>query len=492
MIHKLADRLRGRNKPAKEGYRTAFKATSLFGGVQVVTVLTGLLKSKLVAVWMGTTGFGILSLYNAAVNLIFSISNLGLQSSAVRDIAAASADKGKTLAIIKAVNRWVLASGLLGALLTVALSPRLSRWLFESDQYVGAFVLLSAAVLLMGLFNQNYAVLQGLRKLRLMARANIFGALAGFVCSVPVFYFFREQGLAWTVVISALASAVVSLLYVRKLGLVLPKQDWHTSMVLGSDTVKLGIVMAISSIAVFMVQFVVKTYISHRGGLGDVGLYQAGWGLNEQYLGLVFTAMAKDYFPRLSQVAGDHRKVRKSINEQAEIAILILAPMIIAMLVFLPFVVRLLYSGDFDGIVPMTRWLLLGSLLKAGSWAISFVFLAKGHGKTYLFNELGIKFFTLPTYMLGYRLLGLLGVGYAYVLCYGIYFLWVGIVAYRKYRLMYSGVFWKMLAFTTTLLAAYLLMEPLMISGGLHYWLGIPLIVLLSIYSLRELKKRLF
>lgn len=492
MIHKLADRLRGRNKPAKEGYRTAFKATSLFGGVQVVTVLTGLLKSKLVAVWMGTTGFGILSLYNAAVNLIFSISNLGLQSSAVRDIAAASADKGKTLAIIKAVNRWVLASGLLGALLTVALSPRLSRWLFESDQYVGAFVLLSAAVLLMGLFNQNYAVLQGLRKLRLMARANIFGALAGFVCSVPVFYFFREQGLAWTVVISALASAVVSLFYVRKLGLVLPKQDWHTSMVLGSDTVKLGIVMAISSIAVFMVQFVVKTYISHRGGLGDVGLYQAGWGLNEQYLGLVFTAMAKDYFPRLSQVAGDHRKVRKSINEQAEIAILILAPMIIAMLVFLPFVVRLLYSGDFDGIVPMTRWLLLGSLLKAGSWAISFVFLAKGHGKTYLFNELGIKFFTLPTYMLGYRLLGLPGVGYAYVLCYGIYFLWVGIVAYRKYRLMYSGVFWRMLAFTTTVLAAYLLMEPLMISGGLHYWLGIPLIVLLSIYSLRELKKRLF
>jgi O-antigen/teichoic acid export membrane protein len=191
-------------------------------------------------------------------------------------------------------------------------------------------------------------------------------------------------------------------------------------------------------------------------------------------------------------VAGDRRKVRKSINEQAEIAILILAPMIIAMLVFLPFVVRLLYSGDFDGIVPMTRWLLLGSLLKAGSWAISFVFLAKGHGKTYLFNELGIKFFTLPTYMLGYRLFGLLGVGYAYVLCYGIYFLWVGIVAYRKYRLMYSGVFWRMLAFTTTVLAAYLLMEPLMISGGLHYWLGIPLIVLLSIYSLRELKKRLF
>lgn len=492
MIQKTIHRLRSRTKPGQEGYRTAFKATGLFGGVQVVTILTGLFKSKLVAVWMGTQGFGILSLLNAAVNLIFSISNLGLQSSAVRDIANASADQAKTAAVIKAVNRWVLVCGLLGAVLTIALSPWLSRWVFESDHYVGAFVLLAAAVLLMGIYNQHYAILQGLRRLKRMAQASVLGALAGFVCSVPVFYFFREAGLAATVVIAALATALVSFLYVRKLGLVLPEQDWHTSLKLGSATVKLGIMMAISSVAVLLVQFVVKTYISHRGGLGDVGLYQAGWGLNEQYLGLVFTAMAKDYFPRLSQISGNNRQLHKNINEQAEIAVLILAPLITAMLVFLPLIVRLLYSGDFDGIVPMTRWLLLGSLLKAGSWAISYVFLAKGDGKTYLFNELGIKCITLPTYLLAYTYMGLLGIGYAYVLCYGIYFFWVGLVAYRKYNLVYGSVFWRMLGLTAALPALYLLLDPMLITKGWHYPVGLVLILLVGWYSLRELRRRLF
>ena len=55
------------NSNERKGYRTAFKATSLFGGVQVVTILIGILKSKLVAVWLGVTGFGIMGLFNSSM-----------------------------------------------------------------------------------------------------------------------------------------------------------------------------------------------------------------------------------------------------------------------------------------------------------------------------------------------------------------------------------------------------------------------------------------
>ena len=97
------------NSNERKGYRTAFKATSLFGGVQVVTILIGILKSKLVAVWLGATGFGIMGLFNSSISLISSITNLGLQSSAVREIAAVSADNDilKFSRLIKAISRWV-------------------------------------------------------------------------------------------------------------------------------------------------------------------------------------------------------------------------------------------------------------------------------------------------------------------------------------------------------------------------------------------------
>ena len=47
----------------KEGYKTAFKATALFGGVQVVIILIQILKAKVVALWLGASGLGIMSIF---------------------------------------------------------------------------------------------------------------------------------------------------------------------------------------------------------------------------------------------------------------------------------------------------------------------------------------------------------------------------------------------------------------------------------------------
>lgn len=290
-------------KKEQEGYQTAFKATALFGGVQVINILVSILKSKIVALWLGTTGFGIMSLFNSATSLIYSITNLGLQDSAVRDIAYAKGQNNlsSVARTVKAINRWIWATGLFGALVTIVLAPWLSQWLFESNKYVLSFVLLSCVVLLSGIYNGNYATLQGTRNLRLMAKANIFGAVTGFLCSLPMFYFFRDRGIVWALILTALSTTVVSLLYVKKANIPDARLTYGESYHIGLKTVKLGVMMSLSGISVTLVQFVVKTFIARTGSIADVGLYQAGWALNGTYLGLVFTAMAKDYYPRLSQ-----------------------------------------------------------------------------------------------------------------------------------------------------------------------------------------------
>jgi len=84
-----------KNNLKEEGYKTAFKATSLFGGVQLITIFITVLKSKVIALFLGAAGYGIMSLFSSAIQLIYSFSNLGLASSGVRDIAQANnqADK---------------------------------------------------------------------------------------------------------------------------------------------------------------------------------------------------------------------------------------------------------------------------------------------------------------------------------------------------------------------------------------------------------------
>ena len=46
--------------------------------------------------------------------------------------------------------------------------------------------------------------------------------------------------------------------------------------------------------------------------LTRLAYYNAGWGVVGQYTGIIFTAMATDYFPRLSAIHADDDKVKET------------------------------------------------------------------------------------------------------------------------------------------------------------------------------------
>ena len=152
-------------------------------------------------------------------------------------------------------------------------------------------------------------------------------------CSI----FFRDEGIVWALILTALSTTAVSLFYVKKAYIPKVDQTFAESYRIGLKAVRLGIMLALSGISVTLVQFAIKTFIVRMGGLNDVGLYEAGWALNTTYLGLVFTAMAKDYYPRLSQIAGDNAQVKVMMNQQTEIALVLFSTIIIIMIVFMSF-----------------------------------------------------------------------------------------------------------------------------------------------------------
>ena len=65
----------------------------------------------------------------------------------------------------------------------------------------------------------------------------------------------------------------------------------------------LGFVISMSGLISLGASYIVRIYISNTGGVDDVGLYNAGFALINTYVGLVFTAMGTDYYPRLAAVA---------------------------------------------------------------------------------------------------------------------------------------------------------------------------------------------
>ena len=91
----------------KSQYKQIVKATSLFGGVQVFTIIVLIVKSKFVALYIGPLGVGIVGLYTTTIALVTSVTNFGLKTSSVKNIseAYATGDAIKVATIIGVLRK---------------------------------------------------------------------------------------------------------------------------------------------------------------------------------------------------------------------------------------------------------------------------------------------------------------------------------------------------------------------------------------------------
>ncbi len=119
------------------------KAMGLFGGLQVFGIISSIVRTKLIALWIGPAGVGLFGLYNAALDMISSVTQLNMRSSAVRDIAQCVEDRGAIDIIAGVVRRWAVLLGLLGSLVVLSGAPLLRRSTFGHNSHAVAFIWLS-------------------------------------------------------------------------------------------------------------------------------------------------------------------------------------------------------------------------------------------------------------------------------------------------------------------------------------------------------------
>ena len=469
-----------------------FKATSLFGGVQVFNILISVIRAKFVAVLLGTTGVGILSLLQSVSTLLGTLTQMGIHVSAVRDISAASGtgDHHKVSYTITVFRRLIWFTGVLGAATMIILSPWLSLWTFGNKDYTLAFIWLSSTLFLGAISSGQIALLHGLQKLKQMAKASVWGSAIGLVISLPLYYWFGEKGIVPTLILSTVVALLLSWFFSRKIQLEKIRVTLAEAFSQGKNMAKMGILMTMSSFTNMFASYLINAFISRSGGVADVGLYQAGWNITSKYIGLVFTAMITDYFPRLSKINDDLKKIREVLNQQAELALLILGPILIILLSTTPFVIHILYTKEFLPVVSYIQWVIFGVLFSAGSWCLGFIFMAKGDSKLYFRKELTGSIIILASNIAGYHLGGLEGLGISYTVGNIMVFFFVSWLCFYKYRIVLGPGFRKILGIELLLC---------LIAFSIAYKFGFPvayfsggvLFLVMTGFSLYELDKRL-
>ena len=477
-------------KEHDESYSHVLKYTGVFGGVQGLNVLVGLVRNKFVAILLGPGGMGLASLFNTTVSLISQTTILGLPVSAVKNLSE-MVEKGygeRTSHFVSIIRGWSLLTALIGMLVCVAIGPFLSNATFSWGDHSLHFILLAPAVGMIAVTGGETAILKSHRKLGAIAIVQIVSVLASLLISVPIYYFFWQAGIVPVIVLMAFVTMCATLWYSLRL---YPLRLSGTRGILGEgmEMVRLGVAFTLAGIIGSGAEMVIRSYLNVTGDLEVLGFYNVGYMLTITYAGMVFSAMETDYYPRLSAVNNDIDATNLTVNRQMEVSLLIISPMLTALIVFLPILIPLLFSSEFIDVVTMAQISVLAMFFKVLTLPVAYITLARGKSVVYLILEASYFIVFVMLVIFGYEQWGLWGTGLAITLAHVFDYIMINGYAYKKYGYRMSVtvvryavvlVFLGLLAYASTFLP-----DSLMRWGS-----GVVLTVVSTCFSIHILRQK--
>lgn len=404
----------------KSSYAQIIKASSIMGSAAGITLLLGMVRVKFAAVLIGASGVGLNTSFGALQGLIGTLAGLGVQSSAVREIAAA-VGKNDEHAIGRAVltlRRICWLTGLAGMAGMMLLAPLLSQITFGNRDYALDISALGFVILFGNLSGGQMALIQGLRRIGDLARANIVGAVFGTVAAIGFYATLGLRGIIPTLVAVSAFQLALSWHFARKVPVPKVELTLRQTIAEANGMVRLGLVFMANGLMGSAVSYATIALITQFEGTQAVGLYSAAFALSGMFVNYVLGAMEADYYPRLTAAADDKAAMNRMVNEQTEIGLLLALPSLLATLALAPWILQLFYTREFLGAVELLQWFILGCMGRVISWPLGYIMLALGKSSYLILSESIMHTVHVLLIFASLQVFGVAGVAYAFVLLY--------------------------------------------------------------------------
>lgn len=472
-----------------DSYKQIVKSTGIFGGSQVVIILLGVIRTKFAAFLLGAMGVGLLGIFQSLVDMVRSVSILGVDTSGIKEIADTQVNKSQSEfeKTISTFRLWFSLTAFLGLFICIAFCFPISIWAFQTPQYAMHIAGLSLCVFFGILATGRSVILQGMRQIGFMAKAGMWTAFVSLIVIVPMYYFMGTKAIVPSLIISSIALYIFSDLYFRKLKIRKISVNNQEAFEVGTKTLKLGLYILLSTILSTVAMFTIRTYIARVDGIEYAGLFQAVWVITTVYLGLILKSMGADYYPRLSAISDKNNEIKTLVNEQSYFAILVSTPIILGMLLFSKFTLTLFYSTEFIAASDLLRWQLIGSIFKIISWPLAFILLAKNKGKLFLASEIIFYAVYLVSAYLIYPTYSINALGIAYLIAYLVYLIIVLAMAKYHTEFEWTSENTAIISINSALIIVSFI--GLMYFGKVGFLIGIILLAVSTYYSLMKLKK---
>lgn len=412
--------------------------TSLLNAIAVVIKMITLLGlNKILAIYVGPSGYAALGQFQNAVQMITTFASGAINTGVTKYTAQYHEDEVRQRTVWRTAGTIALIGSLITTGLVIVFNRTLANW-FLRDETLGSVFIWFAVTLVLFVFNTLLlAILNGKKEIYRYVIANIAGSLFALaVTTIMAVKLGLYGALVSLAIYQSLAFFVTLFITYKanwfKLNYLIGSIDTQTAKNLAKYTL-----MALTSAACIPLSHIlVRNHLGETLGWQAAGYWEAMWRLSAAYLMLVTTTLGVYYLPKLSELqhASD---IKKEIIQGYKIILPVAAGGGLIIYLLREFIISLLFSVEFAQMEVLFAWQMVGDTLKIASWLVAYVMLGKAMTKLFISTEMAsAASFYLLTIFFVHRM-GLQGVALAHAVNYLIYWIVIGSAIARLLKVKY-------------------------------------------------------
>lgn len=337
------------------------------GAIQIVTILSGLIRTKYIAVTLGPEGTGIIGIIDQVVQLTSFISALSLPLASMKFLSRANSESAE--AFKKAYSAF------LDLLLLISLTASLCLFLLVSSDIqlpigeIGRYrhylyiALLGMPAMMLGGFLSN--ALAAAERPNSAALLSLIYSLSLTVAVLIGIVIADITGYYWATVISGAVITASAILYLRdKFGLSFLLRGFHPLAMLRQqpEILHFSALLFFASVAHSFSLFATRYFVLDNHGEAAAGLLHALLALAIS-IGMVLTPINGFFLmPKVNRNIDNQEKLRFAMDFQ-KIQIIFMTVIVLPFVIYPSLTIHILFSKEFAVVAPFLFLFVLGQFL---------------------------------------------------------------------------------------------------------------------------------
>ncbi len=386
-----------------------------------MNLILSVVRTKILAIVLGTLGFGILSQFYNISGLLFAIIPIGTMGLLKYFSEFASKDEyGKISYLLKYFALLNTPFVLLISSLLLIFPNDFSSFLFSDTSYRNCFIFYAFAVTLGMLASLTDTYFRGLRNVKLYVIYSVINSVSGFVIFITLILLYDYIGAIISISLSCLIGISLGYFFLRKENKTFKGvKTVRVNSEIVKDILKLGLAMMIL-VAIQQITFLyIRATIASNLGLHEVGIFQSVYGISNNYFMLFLGVLGTYSIPLISTHKNSNETVIE-INRTLRLLLLVYTPLVTFFFVFRFVFIKVFYTSAFLQAGDLLFFQLLGDFTKAISWVFGLWLIPYLKISLLMIFEIinNLIFALFFSYLLKYSSMGVESVSLAYLVAF--------------------------------------------------------------------------